>query len=250
MTVILILFLGLCWGSLLNVIAYCSTHGETIWRPRSHCPHCLQNVDWYDLIPIISWFVLRGSCRHCRTSISPLYPFIELIGASAALLLWYAVQPAYIPLYFIFFSALIITIRTDAETLTIDRLYTLALIPFALLASTMKLLPITPLESLLGLSLGYGILALVRIFSRIMRKHDGIGQGDLELLATIGAFTGPIGCWFALLIGTICGAFYGLLFSSRQGLSAQTMIPLGAFLALAALLTTPFIATLSHILLC
>lgn len=240
MSLFLLFILSLFWGSFLNVVAHRVIRGMSIISPRSHCPLCKHPICWYDLIPVISWVVLRGKCRSCARPISPLYPFIELLTAAAFLGLFIFVPAHYLPVYFIFFSALIVTIRTDLETLLISRLVTLFLIPIGLLASFTNSLALSPLESTFGIVLGYGFLwATAKIFFLITKK-EGMGQGDLELLAFIGAFIGPFGVWATLLISTITGSIIGITYMRVLRASYAVKIPFGPFLAIGAMLYVLF----------
>ena len=170
----------------------------------------------------------------CKNKISLFYPFIEILTTVALLLL--LLLPSYTHFaYFIFFSALIVTIRSDMETMLISRFVTIFLIPLGLIFAWTGLLPITVFDSAAGALLGYGSLYVAsKIFFWITGK-DGVGQGDLELLAFIGSFVGFIGCWISLFlgsfIGSIIGIFYMVLFNKRLTFK----IPFGPFLAFGAL---------------
>lgn len=224
----------LCWGSFLNVLSHRLIRGTNIVFPGSSCPLCQKNIPWYDLVPVFSWLTLRGKCRQCQGTISILYPLIELLTPliMIPLILWVPLR--YLPAYFLFFSALIVTIRSDIEHLLISRFTTLFLIPVGLLLSSLNALPITFWESLVGTAIGYGFLFTIAAVFRWITGKDGMGQGDLELLAFIGSFTGIFGCWVSLLIGSILGTIYGLtrLPTSRKPL---VKIPFGPFLALGAI---------------
>ena len=138
--------------------------------------------------------------------------------------------------YFVFFSALVVTIRSDLETLLISRFMTLFLIPFALLFSLFDLLPIGIAESIMGTGLGYFFLfAVAHIFQRLTGK-SGIGQGDLDLLACIGSFTGIVGCWISLLIGSVIGSVAGLTYLMMFKQKLDVKIPFGPFLATGAII--------------
>lgn len=233
---VLVFLLSLAWGSFLNVVAHRIIKGLSIIRPRSHCPLCKHTIDWYDLIPIASWFLLGRRCRHCKAPISALYPFIELTTALAftTLIAWFPTE--YIPAYILFFSALIVTIRTDLETLLISRFFTLFLIPIGLIAAIFHAIAISPLESTLGIVMGYGFLWITATVFRAITGKEGMGQGDLELLAFIGSFIGPFGVWTTLLISTITGSIGGMLYLKWAHASRSIKIPFGPFLAGAAML--------------
>jgi len=146
----------------------------------------------------------------------------------------------FVPAYFIFFSALIITIRTDTETMLISRFTTLFLIPLGIVFSLFELIPITPLNSLIGTAVGYLAPFLFSKIFQLLTGKEGIGSGDFELLAFIGSFTGLIGCWMSLVVGSILGSLFGLiqLLSGKAG--RFTKIPFGPFLAIAAIIFVLF----------
>jgi leader peptidase (prepilin peptidase)/N-methyltransferase len=228
--------LFLIWGSFLNVIAYRLVNDISFKKHRSFCPKCNKILSWYDLIPIVSWLFLRGSCRNCNASISFLYPAIELFSAISFYLLFLNIPFPYSISYFVFFSALIITIRTDIETMLISRYVTLFLVPLALAFSLFDLLPIAPMTMLFGTLFGYFLLFFISKTFFLFTKKEGIGQGDIELLALIGAFTGIMGCWISLLLGSILGSVFGIILILLQHLNFQTRIPFGPFLALGSMI--------------
>jgi len=225
----------LCWGSFLNVLAYRLVHHHNFTH-RSQCPHCTSVIAWYDNIPIISWFALRGKCRQCKQPISPLYPSIELFTTLALSLLFLYVPHHYFFAYFVFFSGLIVTIRSDIETMLISRFVTLLLVPFGVAFSFFGLLPITFLVSAASAFGGYAFLYIIAKLFFLVKGKQGIGQGDFDLLALIGAFIGPIGLWATILIGSIAGSIFGITYVVITGTSSTTTrIPFGPFLALGAM---------------
>ena len=230
----------LCWGSFLNVLAYRFIIGQSIIKPRSSCPKCKKIIVWYDNIPLLSWLFLQGKCRNCQKSISFLYPFIELLTTITLLLLYIYIPHHYFLSYFIFFSALIITIRSDLETMLISRYVTLYLVPLGLFLSGCNLLPLSLHQSIFGALFGYLFLFTINYIFKRLRNIDGIGEGDFDLLLFIGSFTGIIGCWMSITIGSILGSFYGiisLIFTQNNKVSiATTKIPFGPFLALGAII--------------
>ena len=226
----------LCWGSFLNVLGYRLVRGQNIAWPRSSCPHCSHVIPWYDLIPVFSWLVLRGSCRFCHRPISALYPFIELITTVVMITLYLTIPHLYFFPYFIFFSALITTIRSDIETMLISRYVTIFLIPLGILLSALGLLPISPLDSVAGALLGFFFLYTMSKLFLVFAGKQGMGQGDLELLAFIGSFLGAVGCWIALLIASVLGSLIGVGYMAITRSSSSTKIPFGPFLAFGAML--------------
>jgi len=225
---------GLIYGSFLNMLAWRLTFQKALAVPRSYCTHCEHTLLWYDMIPVISWAALGGSCRFCKQSISLLYPCIELLTALVLVLLWHAV---YIPAgtfsfiaYLIPISALVVSIRSDLEACLISQLCTLWCIPIGCLMSLFGLLNITIYQSLLGVIIGYVVLSLVALIFKIATGKDGLGEGDAELLAMIGSFWGVEGVWSSLTIGSIAGACVGGLYLLMSGKSKDTPIPFGPFL--------------------
>ena len=234
----------LCWGSFLNVLAYRLIRGKSIVTPRSACPHCHNLIVWYDNIPVLSWLFLKGKCRNCDQPISWLYPFIEILTTIVLSLLYLYIPTHYFFAYFIFFSALIVTIRSDIETMLISRYVTIFLIPIGLIMSSCNLLPILVGESICGAIFGYFFLFIINSIFKYLRNIDGIGQGDYDLLALIGSFTGIMGCWISITIGSMLGSLWGIIMivlSPRTNTTQylrNTKIPFGPFLALGAIFFT------------
>lgn len=227
----------LCWGSFLNVIGYRLIHDVPLLAPRSRCPNCLQKLAWYDLIPVVSWLMLGGRCRSCHASISKLYPFIELVTALSL----YALSKTYHdPLlsicYFVFFSLLIISVRTDLETMLVSQYVTLGAVPLGFSAAALGFLPISLKESMLGAGLGFGMLWLIAALFKTLTRKEGMGRGDMELMALIGSFIGPIGVWLSLTIGALGGAVVGISAMILNKMHRSSRIPFGPFLAAGALI--------------
>ncbi len=242
-TLIFLLPFFLCWGSFLNVLAYRLLRDESIITPRSSCPHCHAFIAWHDNIPVLSWLFLRGKCRTCKKQISLLYPFIEIITAVTLSFLYIYIPHHYFFGYFIFFSALIVTIRSDIETMMISRYVTLYLAPAGIAFSAYGLLPLSLRESIFGALFGYCFLLCVNHIFKYVRSVDGMGEGDFELLFFIGSFTGIIGCWMSITLGSIIGSLYGIgtLIASNKNDDIShylqiTKVPFGPFLALGAII--------------
>jgi len=233
-----LLILFACWGSFLNVVAYRITYDKPFFTKRSYCPSCTTMIAWYDNIPLLSWLILRGKCRSCKHAISLLYPFIELISSItlSALFLRTAHHPLHFFFFFIFFSALIVATRTDLEAMVIPQLFSLWLIPVGLLGAFTHSLNISLVESIVGAVLGYGSLWFVAKTFLWLKKKEGLGEGDMELLALIGAFLGPLGVWFTVLSGSLIGLLIGGTFLLTVKKKLNIAIPFGPFLALGATL--------------
>jgi len=230
----------LCWGSFLNVVAYRLIHEVSFIRPRSYCPHCRHNLAWYDLLPVVSWIMLKGRCRYCHAPITFLYPLIEILTALIMILLVTFVPYHYMFAYFIFFSALIITIRSDLETMLISRFVSLYLVPLGFLFSALGMLPLSLTESILGALIGWSLLYLTDKLFFLITKKEGLGQGDIDLLTFIGSFVGIYGCWITLLASSLIGSILGGMYMIITGSGRMVKIPFGPFLALGALISVLF----------
>jgi leader peptidase (prepilin peptidase) / N-methyltransferase len=152
------------------------------------------------------------------------------------MILW--IEPRYWFAYSIFFSALIVTIRTDTETMLISRYATLFLLPLGLVLSSFKLLPISLYQSAFGAVFGYSLLWLIAKLYHVLRKQEGMGEGDFELLAFIGSFTGIVGVWVTLFFGALLGTIVGLGALLKGASLSSTKIPFGPWLALGAIIYT------------
>lgn len=231
----LVFLLGIAWGRILNQIAYLLIRDYAAITPCASCPHCHYTYAWHQRIPMLSYIVSRGKCPHCSAPLPPYSFCTELFTGLALCALWFGPASTYFPAYFLFFSALLVTIRTDLETLLIARLCTIHLIPIALLLSAVGLLPLSFFESMFGAAFGYLLLyGMMHFFTRLTGKQ-GMGLGDLDLLACIGAFTGPSGAWISLLIGSTGGSITGCVMMLIMKRSKETPIPFGPFLALGAM---------------
>ena len=237
--VILYLLLFLTWGSYLNSLGYRLLNLEHFFKTRSFCPSCKNVIAWYDNIPVISWLLLKAQCRSCKQQISWLYPFVEIITTALLFFLWQTIRAQYFPTYFIFFSALIVTIRTDFDEMLISRFVTLYLIPVGQLAAFFSHIPLSPISSIAGTIFGYTILWCAQKTSLYISKQNSLGQGDLELLAFIGAFTGPLGCWVALLVGSMSGTLISLIYMAITQQKIEK-VPFGAYLSFGAMIFVLF----------
>jgi leader peptidase (prepilin peptidase)/N-methyltransferase len=225
---------GAMIGSFLNVCIYRLPREESIVFPGSHCPSCNKPISFYDNIPVISYLILRGRCRNCRNPISLQYPLVEGISGLSSLLLFLRFGPSLSYLiYFAFFAALIVITVIDLYYQIIPDVISLPGIGAGLLAS-LVLPEITFFNSLLGALLGGGSLFLVATVYQWLFKREGMGGGDVKLLAMIGAFLGwkavILTIFFASLIGSLTGIGIMLL----RGKDFKYAIPFGPFLSLAA----------------
>jgi len=235
-TLIALLF-GAIVGSFLNVVILrLPNEEESIVFPASHCTSCNTDLHWYDNIPLLSYLALRGKCRYCKAGISLQYPVVELSMAllSAALMARFGLSIDFAG-YFIFSAALLVIIWIDIYLQIIPDVISLPGIIlgfiFACISPTLSWQ-----SSLIGILTGGGILYAIALFYFLWRKVDGMGGGDIKLLAMIGAFLGWQALPFVIFASSLSGTVVGLLAMIKQKKGGQTRIPFGPFLSIAALL--------------
>jgi leader peptidase (prepilin peptidase)/N-methyltransferase len=227
---------GLALGSFLNVCIYRIPLKKSIVHPPSSCPNCGAAIRFYDNIPVISYIVLLGRCRHCRTPISFRYPLVELITGllSVALFIHFGLSPKYIFL-FLFTVALIAIAFIDLQHKIIPDVISLPGILVGLAFSLFPSAGVSPLDALIGAAGGAAFLLLVGVAFEKVTGREGMGGGDVKFLAMIGAWMGWKALPYIILISSLSGAVIGgvSLAVSRQGVRSR--IPFGPFLALGAL---------------
>ena len=230
------IILGAMVGSFLNVCIYRLPKEESIIWPRSHCPTCKKIIRFYDNIPLISYLLLRGRCRHCKGPISFQYPLVEGITALSSLFLIIKFGPSLSYLfYFAFVAALIVITVIDLYHQIIPDGISLPGIGVGLLAS-LVIPQITFLNSLMGILLGGGSLFLVATLYEWIFKREGMGGGDVKLLAMIGAFLGWKAVILTILLSSMIGSITGILIMILKGKDFKYAIPFGPFLSMGAVI--------------
>ncbi|HEV8385615.1 MAG TPA: prepilin peptidase [Candidatus Acidoferrales bacterium] len=257
--------LGLMVGSFLNVCIRRLPREEpaerSIVKPRSHCPQCKSPIAWYDNIPVVSFLLLGGKCRACKTKISAIYPAVELLtallflacvivfGASLAALKWA-----------LFSCILLVLVFTDI----LDRILPDPVNYFGLGAGLLQSFFFAPADgsaewlawklfayppptavlsfadALFGAALGGGLLWLVGEAYFKLRGREGMGFGDVKMMAMAGAFFGPQRTFLTVLVGSLLGSILGMLFILVRRKGSDYELPFGAFLGAAALLVIFF----------
>lgn len=227
---------GAVVGSFLNVCIYRVPLRESIVTPRSFCPSCRKTIPLYDNIPILSYLLLRGACRSCGSRISPVYPVIEVATALISLLLFhkYGLSWKY-GISFIFVSALLVVTVIDIRYQIIPDAISIPGIPLAVLASA-AVMGRPWLDALLGALIGGGLLFLVAAGYWLFTRREGMGGGDIKLLAMIGGFFGWQSLFFIVLASSVAGALVGLAIILMKKGSLKYAVPFGPFLSLAAFL--------------
>jgi leader peptidase (prepilin peptidase)/N-methyltransferase len=225
---------GLIVGSFLNVCIYRLPRRESVNFPASHCTSCNRPLSWYENVPLASWLVLRGRCRTCGTAISAMYPLVE--GVTGAVFvagyLIYGLTPL-LAARLLFACAMIVLFAIDLRHHILPNAITLPgiVVGFAL----SFFLPPGWVDSLIGLMLGGGVLfAIAEAYYRV-RGVEGLGMGDVKMLAMIGAFLGWKLMLLTLILASFAGSFVGvaMIATGRGGMKAA--LPFGTFLAVGAL---------------
>ena len=228
---------GCLVGSFLNVVILrLPTTGASIVFPASHCPACQTPLRWYENIPLLSFLFLRGRCRSCQQAISWQYPLVELgMGLlSLALFVRWGLSPAYF-IYFIYCASLLVIIVIDLYHQIIPDVISLPGILCGLAASFF--LPgMNWQASLLGILFGGGIFYAIALGYYLLTKRQGMGGGDIKLLAMIGAFQGWQALPFVIFASSFLGTIVGLLVMIREKKGGKTRIPYGPFLSLASMI--------------
>ena len=219
--------LGAIVGSFANVCIHRLPRGESVVTPPSRCPTCGARITFYDNVPVVSWILLRGRCRSCAAPIPARYPLVE----AAVSLLFLVCAAAWGPTLdalsgALFGTACLVLMATDLAHRILPDEITLGGLAAALLLATARdagaggrftLAESRLLEALLGVILGGGFLLAVRAAYERLRGTEGLGLGDVKMLAMIGGFTGPSGAFLALFLGSLAGsAVGGAVFAVRR----------------------------------
>jgi leader peptidase (prepilin peptidase)/N-methyltransferase len=225
---------GLTIGSFLNVCIGRLPAGESVVSPGSRCPTCRTPIAWYDNIPVLSYFLLRGRCRSCLSPISARYPIVEVLTAAAFGLQAFVVGDDLVLLVsrLVLTALLIVLFGTDLDTQRLPNVITLPGIVVGVVFSLLTSPGVV--SSLLGVLIGGGLLLFVRWGWKRATGVDGMGLGDVKMLAMIGAFLGWQQVFGVLLVASLAGAVVGLALAALQRRSMQTKLPFGTFLAVAA----------------
>jgi leader peptidase (prepilin peptidase)/N-methyltransferase len=252
--VVLAFLAGLLIGSFLNVCIFRLPRDLSVVRPRSFCPGCEKMIAWYDNIPVLSYFLLRGRCRHCHERIPARYLMVELATGVAFATCVAAFGVTLLALKFVVFCAILITlIASDIEERILPDEFTLGGTAFGLVLAFFVpverfgfanlLVPISwgPRwisvgEAVLGAGFASGSIWLVGWLFEKIRHKEGLGLGDVKMIAMIGAFLGLKSALLTLVVASVFGAVGGLVYIFAKGKDAATYeLPFGSFLGMAAL---------------
>ena len=226
--------LGAMLGSFLNVCILRWPREESVVRPRSRCPGCGELIRWYDNIPIVSWLLLRGRCRRCRTAISVQYPLVELVTALLwAFMGWYHGATLAGLTGAVFFTILLGITLTDAREYIIPDEFSLGGLVLGILFSIPGGFS-TIANAMLGAAAGLALLWAIGALGARMFKEEAMGGGDIKMMAMVGAFVG----WQGVLLTVFLGALLGtLVFVPLSFLGRKRLVPFGVFLSIGAAAT-------------
>jgi leader peptidase (prepilin peptidase)/N-methyltransferase len=216
-----------------------------IYPPRSFCPKCEKQLLWWHNIPVLSWLLLRGRCHFCKAPIPFRYPLVEMLSASAAILALsiYGLTPTALLVY-LFVLALIVISFIDLDYYIIPDVISLPGTVLGLIIVAVNQFtgvfqaPVNSslLQSGIGLLAGAGFLWFVAWLYQLIRKVEGLGFGDVKLLAMIGVLFGPQATLYTIFIGSLLGAAFGVIILLMKGKELNNPIPYGPYLASATIL--------------
>ncbi len=256
MELVLALILGLVIGSFLNVCILRIPLEVPITVPRSHCPHCKKLIRWYDNVPVLSYLILGGRCRRCKKKISARYPLIEAVTGLISVLLYLkfglGVEWA---IFFLFSAALLVLAFIDIDHRILPDVITLNGIWLGAIASVYLAEPsplvsrilrsagldvtnprfIALVGSLLGVVAGGGLLWGVAAAYLRLRGIEGMGFGDVKMMAMVGALLGAPMALLTIMLGSLLGSVVGLTFMRLTGKSRDYELPFGTFLGIAGI---------------
>ena len=226
--------IGLCIGSFLNVCIFRIPLEQSVVHPPSRCMQCGQTLRWYHNVPVVSWLVLRGRCGFCGTPVSVRYPAVELLTGVVFALHAFVFEPGPLLLVRLVFAAVLIVLAfIDIDHRILPDSMTLTGIPLGVLASVW--LPPGWRDSLIGVALGGGSLWLIAEGYYRWRRVEGMGMGDVKMLAMIGAVLGWRAVIVTLILSSCSGALVGAVVMMRSKDGMRYALPFGTFLSLGAL---------------
>lgn len=228
--------LGLIWGSFFNVCIFRIPQEKSVVRNRSHCRSCHKALKWYHNIPVLSFILLRGKCAFCQSRISIQYPIVEIISSVVFSYLWLVYGWSWSWLFYtVFVSMLLIITVIDLHHMIIPDELSLSgiLVGFISVFFTGEMVW---WESLLGAALGGGIFLGIAMLYEKMAKQEGLGGGDIKLLAMIGAWLGIQSILVVIVISSALGSIVGISLMLFKRKNLKTAIPFGPFLAIAAII--------------
>jgi leader peptidase (prepilin peptidase)/N-methyltransferase len=229
--------LGLAVGSFLNVCIHRLPRQESLAWPASRCPKCSSPLRWYDNIPLLSYIVLGGRCRSCGARIPVMYPLVELVTGVVCVAAYFLFGPS--PLLgarLLFACSMIVLFVVDLQHRILPNVITVPGIVVGFLFSLF--LPPGWISSLIGIVAGGGVLLLMAEMYYRLRKEEGLGMGDVKMLAMIGAFLGWKLMLVTLVLSSFLGSFIGIAMIVLKKGDMKYALPFGTFLAIGAIVAS------------
>lgn len=236
--------LGSLWGSFANVCVYRLPLKRGVVKGRSFCPKCKKKIFWYENIPILSYFILGGKCSKCKKKISIQYFLVEAISIFSFLIIYYlfGISLTTILLMILFLSFLIIFF-IDLKHYIIPDILTFPMMALGFLKSfDPNLNPIFPnyVNSILGGTIGYGIIWLLIFFYKKIRDKEGMGLGDAKLLAVIGFWFGWISIPFVIFLSSVIALIIVIPDLLKKSKKLTSQIPFGPYIIIATIIFIVF----------
>ncbi|MGQ9801427.1 MAG: prepilin peptidase [Candidatus Saccharicenans sp.] len=234
--VILVVVMGLVWGSFLNVVIYRLPRELSLVRPPSSCPKCGRRIKWYDNIPVLSYLMLGGKCRFCGEKISTVYPAVEALTAVCFVIIYFHNLRFFDLQFFtdcLFVSALIALGFIDFFHQVIPDHISLPVMIMALVYAPFRF-DLNLRQALIGAAVGGGFLFVVYLVYLLWRKKEGLGMGDVMMMLMVGAYLGLGRTILTLLLASVVGAIFGLMLMKFRGKDMKFALPFGSFIAPAA----------------
>jgi leader peptidase (prepilin peptidase)/N-methyltransferase len=233
---IFFVILGLLLGSFANLLIYRLPLNKPWAWDRSRCSKCQRTIPWYDNIPVLSWFILRGKCRQCKAPYSFRYVIVEaLTGLLFGLAYWYYGLSWTFLEAIIFCWMLVVCSFIDFDHMILPDEFTLSGIVIGLIGAALNT-ERSFLDSFIGVLIGGGFLWFMAFVYYQLTKKDGLGGGDIKLLGWIGAILGWKAVPFVITTSAIIGSVVGIALALKSKEGFKTAIPFGPYLALAALI--------------
>lgn len=225
---------GLITGSFLNVVIYRLPRGKSVVWPASACGGCGRELRWFENIPIVSWVVLGAKCARCEARISVQYPLVEATTAVLFVLVtWLTPAGPLLAARLIFVCGLVVLFGIDLEHQILPNSITLPGVVAGLIFSLAG--PPGLRDAVIGVLLGGGVLYAIAAGYYLWRREEGLGMGDVKMLAMIGAFLGWQAVLLTLVLASLSGAVIGVAMMALQRGTMKYALPFGTFLALGAL---------------
>jgi len=231
---ILLAILGLVIGSFLNVVIFRIDDLKSILNTRSRCNKCKQVIKWYDLVPLLSFVLLKGSCRNCNSKLSWQYPIVEASVALLFLFLTYCFGVSYNLLFYaVFFSIMVVIFVYDLKTQFVPEYFAWAGLVLAVLGGWFFGHNASFLNMLFGLIIGGGFIGLMVLVS----KEKWMGAGDIKIAAALGALVGYPNVILFIFLSFVLGSLVGLAIILMKRKTIKDSIPFAPFLILSSLIT-------------